>query len=213
LIQQSEYLNYEQTSGIVIGGIIGVSCALALVSFAYDNYNTDGVNFHQPLSNRDEKYRLELIGKDSVYKFFVGKSYCGLLIVVVTTAAGFWLLFIFVEGSEMDLSNDKVDFVYTWKCTRDSEKCFSTKDLNWEGWLGFAVLVGAHLLKDVINGLRMIILSAKQRYNHDDRLRFFVGGTILTTITLFTFYVSTIYNKAIATSEYYSTVFCTFLGS
>ena len=44
-----------------------------------------------------------------------------------------------------------------WRCTRHSEKCFSTKDLDWEGWLGFAVLVGAHLLIDVINGGRMIV--------------------------------------------------------
>ena len=131
-------MNHEQTSGIVIGGIIGELCALALVLFANDNYNTDGVNFHQPLSNSDEKYWLELIGKDSVYKFFVGKSYCGWLIVVVTTAFQFWLLFLFVRGSEMVLSDDKVDVIYTWKCPRDSEKCFSTKDLNWEGWLGFA---------------------------------------------------------------------------
>ncbi len=47
----------------------------------------------------------------------------------------------------------------------------------------------------------MIILSAKERHDSNTRWRFFIGGTLLTTITVFTFYASTIYNVAIATSN------------
>ncbi len=51
--------------------------------------------------------------------------------------------------------------MYTWKCTRDEETCFDTSDLDWNGWLAFAVLMIAHLLKDGISGIKMINYSAK----------------------------------------------------
>mmetsp|Transcript_32639 Transcript_32639/g.68463 ORF Transcript_32639/g.68463 Transcript_32639/m.68463 type:complete len:220 (-) Transcript_32639:46-705(-) len=59
----------------------------------------------------------------------------------------------------------------------------------------------AHLLKDVINGTKMVILSGKERHAYRPRIRFFAGGTLLGAVSLFTFYVSVIYNEAIATSN------------
>ena len=59
----------------------------------------------------------------------------------------------------------------------------------------------AHLLKDAINAAKLIFLSAKERYSPQDRIRFFYGGTLLTFISLFTLFVSTIFNLAIATSD------------
>ena len=91
--------------------------------------------------------------------------------------------------------------MYTWKCTRDKETCFDTSDLDWKGWLAFAVLMAAHLLKDGISGIKMINYSAKQRHQHSSKIRFFIGGTLLTMITAITTYVSTMYNLAIATSK------------
>ena len=100
-----------------------------------------------------------------------------------------------------DLSDDKSDMVFTWKCTRDQETCFSTNDLNWQGWFAFVVLMMAHLLKDGLNGLKMIKHSTKRRLGRYVKIRLFIGGTIMTLITAFTTYVSTMYNLAIATSE------------
>jgi hypothetical protein len=60
-----------------------------------------------------------------------------------------------------------------------------------------------HLAKDVINGFKMIVLSGKERHSYRARMRFFSGGTILVSITLFALYASIVYNKATATGEYF----------
>jgi hypothetical protein len=60
-----------------------------------------------------------------------------------------------------------------------------------------------HLAKDVINGFKMIVLSGKERHSYRARMRFFAGGTILVSITLFALYASIVYNKATATGEYF----------
>ena len=199
---QNDY-GYLSVWFIVI--IILVCFFMALGSYAYDKHRNTRDNsryVRTAARSRDDKYHLEQIGKGSVYQFFAGKSVAGWCIVLLTIGVQFWLLSFFVEGSEIDLSDDKVDVVYTWKCPRDYDECFSTKDLDASGWIGFAVLVGAHVLADVINGGRMIVLSAKERHSFNFRARIFIGGTMLCSVSLFTFFVSTIFNKAIATSKY-----------
>ena len=79
--------------------------------------------------------------------------------------------------------------------------CDDNADDDWQGWAAFALLMAAHLLKDLIKGSRMIALSSKQRHDHHTRTRFFFGGWLLITVTSFTLYASTIYNAAIATSK------------
>ena len=125
----------------------------------------------------------------------------GWVIVLVTVAAQIAMLLIFVESSEIDVSNDKIDLAYIWQCTRDQDECTYTSDLTWRGWLAFAVLMAAYLLKDTINGVKLILLSTKQRNNHKTRARYFIGGILLISVTLFTLYASTIYNAATATSK------------
>ena len=186
-IQQAGFENYNQLTLAFIGVIVGASCALALAAFAYENFdNHEASNLNQPLTSADKDYALETLGRDSVYHFFVGKSCWGWLIVLATVAFQGWVLFFFVDGSEIDLSDDKVDVVYTWKCTRDKETCIDTKDLDGQGWLACTLVLILYLLEDVINGAKMILLCAKQRFDLNDRIRFFIGGTILTTITLLT---------------------------
>ncbi|KAL3817140.1 hypothetical protein ACHAXA_009041 [Cyclostephanos tholiformis] len=203
-IQQAGFADYKQSTIAFIGIIVVASCALVLALLAYDNYkNHDPSTLYQSIVDDTYKdYASDKLCSDSVYHFFLGKSVCGWLIVLSTIAVQFWLLFIFVKASEKNLSDDKVDVVYTWKCTRDKEICVNTKDLDWEGWLACAVVMLAHLLVDVINGVKMIMLSAKEKQGRLAMIRLFAGGTLLTTITSFTIYVSTIYNFAIATSEY-----------
>ncbi len=78
----------------------------------------------------------------------------------------------FVESSERDVSDDKVDMVYFWKCTRDRDVCFSTYDLSWKGWLAIFIMMFTHLSKDVINGVKMILLSGKEWEDRLEKLRF-----------------------------------------
>jgi hypothetical protein len=44
-----------------------------------------------------------------------------------------------------------------------SDVCFSKTDLNWKGWLAFFIMMFTHLSKDLINGVKMILLCIKER--------------------------------------------------
>ena len=48
----------------------------------------------------------------------------------------------------------------------------------------------AHLLKDIINGSKLILLSTKQRHSPHAQIRLFFGGLFLLSVTLFILYVS-----------------------
>lgn len=152
----------------------------------------------------DQKYAIDVIGEDSTNQFFLGKSLLGWICAGKNIVIQFWIILIFVDSSEYNLSDSKVDIQYTWKCTREYDECFNTSDLDWHGWLAFGMLMFVHLAKDVINSFKMIVLSAKVRHSHQTRMRFFAGGTILLSITLFAVYASIIYNKATATGERFS---------
>jgi len=205
-IQKSGFATYVQFSWIFLAILIATSCVLALAVYAYDKYKNRELprsSLRRPsVTNRDKKYALSTLGDGSVYQFFLGTSSVGWLIVLLTLATQVGMLFVFVEGAEVDLSDDNIDLIYSWKCSRDQDDCRNTSDLDWKGWTIFGVLMATHLLKDLINGIKMIVLSAKERHETNTRSRYFVGGTLMATVTSFTLYVSTIYNAAIATSKY-----------
>jgi hypothetical protein len=155
----------------------------------------------QFLADRDHKHALENLGEDSVYQFFLGTSKWSWFIVIATMVAQISTLSVFVSSSKRDFNDGTVDMVYTWKCTRDEETCINTCYLNWKGWLAFAVLMVAHILKDGISGIKMINYYMKQRHHRNVKIRLFNGGTLLTLITVFSTYASIMYNKVIATSK------------
>ena len=204
-IQEAGFTNYVQFALVFFALIIGTSFTLAAVVYAYDKYYknrdlpTDSIR-RPSLIDRDEKYALESLGDGSVYQFFTPGR--GWAIVLLTLATQLGMLFIFVEAAEIDLSDDNVDLIYSWKCNRDQIDCRDTSDLDWRGWTVFGILMATHLLVDIINGVKLVILSAKQRHDWNTRTRYFIGGTLMVNITAFTLYVSTIYNAAIATSKY-----------
>jgi hypothetical protein len=202
----SGFTSYVQFSWTFIAILIAISCVLALSVYAHDKYKNHKIprgSARRPsVTSRDKKYALNTLGASSVYQFFLGTSIYGWAIVLLTLAAQVGMLFVFVNGAEIDLSDDNVDLIYSWKCSRDQDECRDTSDLNWKGWTVFGVLMATHLLKDLINGIKMIVLSAKERHETNTRARYFVGGTLMATVTSFTLYVSTIYNAAIATSKY-----------
>ena len=138
------------------------------------------------------------IGEDSVYSFLLGSSWCGWAIALATIATQLWLLFTFVKASEItDWAKDRYDVVYSYKCSWDDDECSDKSDLDWEGVLAFGIITGAHVSKDIINGIRMVVLSTQSTkintYNQSEvgaRLRFFAGGWLLVTVTSFTVYAS-----------------------
>ena len=72
---------------------------------------------------------------------------------------------------------------------------------NWRGWVCFGILMTAHLLKDIVNGSKLIVLSGKQRHSLKSRIRFFFGGMFTIATSLFALFVTTVYNQAIAASN------------
>ena len=201
----SSYKDVHSVVLLFLGCFICAACVLAMAIYAremYREYDTPRTLVHQEsLTDRDQKYALENLGEDSVYRFFLGTSRWGWFIVAATIIVQLSIMTIFVGGSKRDLSYDKSDMVYTWKCTRDQATCFSIHDLDWQGWSAFAIFMAAHLLKDGINGLKMIKHSTKRRVGRNVRIRLFIGGTLLTLVTAYTTYVSIMYNMAIAISE------------
>jgi len=156
---------------------------------------------HAMAIKKEKRYALDTLGRDSVYKFFFYNDLWGWGIALTVLALQLWMCFVFIGGSEYDLHDDKSDLVYTWKCPRDEENCRDTSGLGWQGWMLFIVLMVVHLLKDVVNGAKLIALSGTARSRPHRRIRFFLGGLCLITAALFTLYASTIYNEAIATND------------
>ena len=149
----------------------------------------------------DTKYAIDTIGVGSVYSFLLSSNIGGWLIALVTIGLQTFMLWPFILAADFDLANDNSDLVYTWKCNRDSIICEDKNDLSPYGWVVFAVLMAAFLSKDVFSGAKMIVLAGKRRHSTPRRVKFFIGGTFLVSITVFILYVSAIYNKTIATSN------------
>ena len=204
-VQSIGFSGYMEFTWVFFVALLAVCCLLALLSYAYDKRkNTRGQRtlHRQSTTDEDAKYAVNTIGHESVYQFLLGDNVWGWVIVLATILVQIGVLFVFVRGSEANLSTEgKSDVRYTWFCPRDVDKCTNDSDLDWRGWIVFGVLMIAYVLKDTISGAKMIILSAKQRHATNYRVRFFCGGVLLSAVTLFSLYVTTIYNIAIATSE------------
>merc|ERR1712032_900359 len=98
-------------AGCFLGIMLAACAVLALVVFAFDKYWTDQAFalrtdqsslrhsfILQQASLRkeeDKEYAKKIIGDDSVYCFFLGKSRLGWMIAVATVAVQMWLLFVF----------------------------------------------------------------------------------------------------------------------
>ena len=187
-----------QLSGVFFACILGFTVLFALAVYTYYNRNTHhdsaAVVDRPNLYDYDAKFAFGDIGDDSVYNFLLGTSWYGWAIVLATIATQLYLLLLFVDASEIvDWTRDKYDFVYKWKCTWDDDECVDKSDLDWKGWAAFSVLMGVHVLEDAISGLWLIAVSAyrgDRREDRNTRIRHFVGGWLLVTVTSFTVYAS-----------------------
>jgi len=203
-VQAKGFDSYAQFIWVFLLLLLGYVFLVVIASFYYDRF----VYKAPPRSDterstiiEDKKYALETIGSDSVYSFYMSKNWHAWGLDLAVLAVQIAALVMFVQAAVKDFSNDRSDFIYSWKCSRNSTICTDESDLNWQGWALFAILMAAHLLKDIINGLKLLILCGKRRHSTTSRMRFFVGGFFLTWISLFTVYASTVYNIAIARSN------------
>ena len=138
----------------------------------------------------DNQFALRKVGKESVYSYIVTDKRPGWLAAFITLGIQFGILVIFVLVSETNLQDDNIDIKFTWKCPRDSDRCDDKADLATAGWCIFTLLMIAFLAKDMINGCKLIYYSSKIRHSLGSRIRYFVGGTGLCSITLYALFVS-----------------------
>jgi len=73
---------------------------------------------------------------------------------------------------------------------------------TWQGWIVFGILMAMHLLKDIIQGLKLIMLAASRAiHSWNKKFRFVLGAVTLILPAMFTLFASIIYNNAIATTD------------
>jgi len=201
---RAEFISYLYF-GLAFLAIVCFAClALALTVRTHDRYRNrnlpQGSTLQSAMPEIGSRTALKIIGGDSIYQFILGKSWFGWIIVLVTFGAQLWMLFVFVEGAEFSPIKDS-DVPYLWKCPPDQDTCTNTSDLGNSGWAVFTISMGAHLLKDIVNEIKLIVSSARERHNYHQGMRLFVGGVILTLTAAFTLLISGIYNAATAKSN------------
>ena len=130
---------YQHSSWIFILFLAGGCVVLHIVSFFYWGYKSSSVDTSEPQdsttgeeressqdSTREPASILELMGEDSVYRFFLTKNWWGWGIALVTVAAQLFMCYIFIVGSEYDFTESISDLKYPWKCPADLDGCRNT---------------------------------------------------------------------------------------
>ena len=123
---QEEGLKYTDVLWILFLGIL-CTCWLVHITLFYKRQKVSlSLQQLEMKMSKDKEYALDTIGRDSVYRFFLGKSWQGWSIALVILLSQVWVLFIFVEASELNLADDNKDLEFTWKCPRDENECRDT---------------------------------------------------------------------------------------
>ena len=88
---------------------------------------------------KDKKYALDAIGADSMYSFFLSKSWFDLITALVVVIPQVVALFLFVQAAVNDFKDEISDFIYSQRCPRNSVQRANESDFDWEGcqYFGF----------------------------------------------------------------------------
>ena len=186
-------LTYGTFSAVLFAGFTVFCCLVVLFLYLFRKRRNRGnalTMSTQRNVEEDDTYALGRIGKASVYSYIVTNKRLGWLGAFTTLGIQCGILVLFVLVSEANLQDDKTEIQFTWKCPRNSYLCRDTADLSKFGWGVFSILMIAFLAKDMINGCKLIYYSSKIRHSPGSRIRYFVGGTGLCSITLYALYVS-----------------------
>jgi Leucine rich repeat len=144
-----------------------------------------------PLSRMNAK---DACGEESVYSFILSNSRsawlltCGTIVIQVMTFA------LFLSASSFD--SEVSDFVYSWRCPRNSMECVDERNIDGYGWTVWTLLVFTSLLEDFANGLKLVYISVSRASLHC-----FISSAILLAISSLAAYTSFVYNRAIALSN------------
>lgn len=133
-------------------------------------------------------------GDESVYSFVITNSYAAWILVIITIFIQIAIFALFLNASNFD--SEISDFIYTWRCPRNSESCDDDSNVSIYGWIVWALLVFTSILEDVANGIKLIFLAASRTDIHS-----FCGSAIILSMSALAAWTSLVYNRAIATSS------------
>ena len=188
-------LTYTSFAYVLLFGIALFSCVVNLFLYFFDKYKNRGNTVTMSMQDRlkeDYKYTLNSIGKESVYSYFVTGSRVGWIVAFTTLLIQFFSLIFFVIVSDTNFRDENLQpqLQFTWRCPRDSDECINISGITLAGWFIFAILVTANLAKDLIGGSKLIYHSSKVRHSLGSRIRYFISGMSLFSITFYALYVS-----------------------
>ena len=171
-----------KAAGIVIAGVIACLAFIWIILRMLAKKNV----FTPPDASANRA-----AGENSVYSFILARRKSGWVITVSTIMIQVLVFGLFLQAS--DFSNDDGDFVYSFRCPRNSDSCGDERAVTGYGWVMWAFLVFASLLDDLANGIKLLLLSATR-----ESTQCFVAGLTLFCVTALAIYTSAAYNRAIA---------------
>lgn len=133
-------------------------------------------------------------GEESVYSFLLARSVTGWWVAMATVAVQILLFGIFLRASDFD--NGDGDFVYSYRCPRNSEECNDERAIGPYGWTMWACLVAAGIADDFANGIKLVLISSSR-----GSFAAFVVGLVVLTVTVLSVQTSLLYNLAIAVTQ------------
>lgn len=133
-------------------------------------------------------------GDDSVYQFVLSHSVPAWIIMIATILIQLAIFALFLNASIFD--SEISDWVYSWRCPRNTEACNDDNLVDNYGWVVWALLVFTSVLQDLANGIKLMNLAASRKSVHC-----FCGSFLLLSITVLAIYTSAVYNRAIAMSS------------
>ena len=133
LIEKVGFDGYMEVSYVFLLCTVSGCIVLQLVMLVYRRFkdsqqlvSAEPKIFSVPLTStliveRELKEAREMVGNDSVYKFFLGQSTLGWMMSFLCIGVQLWIAYEFVLSSEFEGSIS--DLVYMWKCPRDQVDC------------------------------------------------------------------------------------------
>lgn len=122
------YLHFTWVFFLILVGLVSLIC---ITSMLYDR-KKKRIGLRESTVrlevDKDKHYALETIGADSVYSFFLTTSVTGWMIALAVTALQVCTLMIFVQAAQKKFDDDNSDFIYSWKCPRNSTECSDEAD-------------------------------------------------------------------------------------
>mmetsp|Transcript_6566 Transcript_6566/g.9711 ORF Transcript_6566/g.9711 Transcript_6566/m.9711 type:complete len:528 (+) Transcript_6566:1-1584(+) len=191
MCQQNEQSSALPPITIGLGSVAAVTVLLLMIAFVRARFfSKEEISFKQQNLNA-----LQLCGKDSVYQFVLCRSIAGRIVVVFTILAQILIFFQFLRVSSVS-DKDNSDRIYTMRCPSNKTDCEDEADVSWSGWVAFVIMMISFVLIDIIKGFRLMYKATRLI-----SIRCFLGGVILTIVSLVALITTAYYNEAIALSD------------